>query len=267
MTSDVPISTVDNTTCAPTLRALLEQHEIEEVAVLLTGSRSCSSNHNSTGAQKSLRGSGLRDSPLCTTQHLTSNHHFDHATSFVGDPHCQSTPNARFPVTTAPLGLIDLQEPYDGIAFRNWESYNSCDNALIPLATINPEPLNIDSTTASHNDATIFDNLVAYSPDPTSDSVFASPKSKSSPKDISSNPGFNPASSSRVEKRKANTLAARRYRQKRLDRVAELESALQETQLERDALKMQLAKLEGETSVLRDLVRSDRGGRKDGETS
>lgn len=68
------------------------------------------------------------------------------------------------------------------------------------------------------------------------------------------------SSRDRVEKRKANTLAARRYRQKRTDRVAELEAALKATQLERDALKMQLAKVQGETQVLKDLVRAGVGG-------
>ena len=170
-------------------------------------------------------------------------------------------------MTRAPLEAIDWQEQYDGIAFQSWDSYNPCDNALLSFTPINSEPLSIDNTTTSNKDDTIFDNLVAYSPDPTPDSVSASSKPKTSPKDMYSNPGSNSASSSRVEKRKANTLAARRYRQKRLDRVAELESALKETQLERDALKTQLAKLEGETQVLRNLVRSDWVERKDGETS
>ena len=66
-------------------------------------------------------------------------------------------------------------------------------------------------------------------------------------------------SRSRIEKRRANTLAARRYRQNRLDRLSELETALKETQLERDALKEQVARLQGETQVLRDLVHKPAG--------
>lgn len=165
--------------------------------------------------------------------------------------------------------MIDWQEQYDGAAFQNGYSYpfyEPFDNALLPTAPIAFEPSPLDNATAS-NDDTLFDNLVVYSPDPTPDSVSASSKSKSSPKDISSTPDSNAASNSRIEKRKANTLAARRYRQKRLDKVAELEAALKETQLERDALKMQIAKLEGETRVLKDLVRSDRAKRKEAETS
>ena len=100
---------------------------------------------------------------------------------------------------------------------------------------------------------------MAYSPNPTPDSVSAGSRPKSNPEDVSSKPGSSSASSSRVEKRKANTLAARRYRQNRLDKIAGLESALRATQLERDALKVQVAKLQGETQVLKDLVAGERG--------
>lgn len=96
---------------------------------------------------------------------------------------------------------------------------------------------------------------MAHRPNPTPDSVSTGSTSNSSPKNISSKPGSSSASSSRVERRKANTLAARRYRHNRLDKVAGLESALKATQLERDAPKVQVAKLQGEIQVLKDLVR------------
>lgn len=59
---------------------------------------------------------------------------------------------------------------------------------------------------------------------------------------------------SRIQKRTLNTLAARRYRQKRLDQMSELEAALKETRVERDALKVRVARLEGEVDVLRGLL-------------
>lgn len=158
--------------------------------------------------------------------------------------------------------MIDWQEQYDAPAFQSWHSYNPCDNALPPLAPIDHEASSLDNLTAFNNDDTIVDNPLASHPDPTPDPVSAGSKSNSSPKDISSNPGSNSPSSCRIEKRKANTLAARRYRQKRLDRVAELESALEATRLERDTLKVQVAKLQGETQVLRALVCGEPGGRR-----
>jgi predicted RNase H-like nuclease (RuvC/YqgF family) len=59
---------------------------------------------------------------------------------------------------------------------------------------------------------------------------------------------------SRVEKRKANTMAARRYRQKRLDQVSTLESELKDVKTERDDLKVRCARLEGEVETLRALL-------------
>ncbi|UPX20987.1 uncharacterized protein EKO05_0011193 [Ascochyta rabiei] len=64
--------------------------------------------------------------------------------------------------------------------------------------------------------------------------------------------------SSRVEKRKANTLAARRYRQKRVDQMSGLEAELKEVKTERDDMKVRCAKLEGEVEALRALLRSQK---------
>ncbi|KFZ13046.1 hypothetical protein V502_06788 [Pseudogymnoascus sp. VKM F-4520 (FW-2644)] len=61
---------------------------------------------------------------------------------------------------------------------------------------------------------------------------------------------------SAIRKRKLNTLAARRYRQKRVDQVAELETALKNTQRERDDLSVRVARLEGELGALRQMLNS-----------
>jgi len=83
-------------------------------------------------------------------------------------------------------------------------------------------------------------------------------RSRSSPGDNKSRPVSGTESSSRVEKRKANTIAARRYRQKRNDQVAELEAELVKTRLEKDAFKEQVLKLQGETEILKDLLRHNK---------
>lgn len=67
-------------------------------------------------------------------------------------------------------------------------------------------------------------------------------------------PSSSSSTMSRVEKRKLNTLAARRYRQKRLEQMSGLEAALKEVERERDALKVRVAKLEGETDILKSLL-------------
>ncbi|OAL48111.1 hypothetical protein IQ07DRAFT_633731 [Pyrenochaeta sp. DS3sAY3a] len=64
--------------------------------------------------------------------------------------------------------------------------------------------------------------------------------------------------STKIEKRKANTLAARRYRQKRVDQMSGLESELKEVKTERDDLKVRCARLEGEVETLRALLRAQK---------
>ncbi|XHG09821.1 hypothetical protein AWENTII_012860 [Aspergillus wentii] len=60
--------------------------------------------------------------------------------------------------------------------------------------------------------------------------------------------------SSRVTKRQLNTMAARRYRQKRVDQMKSLEMELEKVQRERDELKMRCSKLEGEKDAMRCLL-------------
>ena len=59
---------------------------------------------------------------------------------------------------------------------------------------------------------------------------------------------------SRKRKRERNTEAARRYRQRRQDRLEELEEALAAMQKERDELRIKLARSEAETDILRGLM-------------
>lgn len=59
---------------------------------------------------------------------------------------------------------------------------------------------------------------------------------------------------SRVEKRRLNTLAARRCRQRRVDRVKGLEDELESIRRERDELRLRVSKLEGETEALKGLL-------------
>ncbi|TLD14689.1 hypothetical protein PspLS_10992 [Pyricularia sp. CBS 133598] len=61
-------------------------------------------------------------------------------------------------------------------------------------------------------------------------------------------------SESVVRKRERNTAAARRYRQKRLDRIKELEDELAKVTADRDGLRLKLARQEAETATLRDLL-------------
>ncbi|KAI5285230.1 hypothetical protein KEM52_002534, partial [Ascosphaera acerosa] len=62
------------------------------------------------------------------------------------------------------------------------------------------------------------------------------------------------ATSSAADKRRRNTLAARRCRQRQLDKMAALERALEEALKETTELKVMVAKQQGEIEVLRSLI-------------
>ncbi|KAI1339976.1 hypothetical protein F5Y15DRAFT_60553 [Xylariaceae sp. FL0016] len=60
-------------------------------------------------------------------------------------------------------------------------------------------------------------------------------------------------------KRQRNNVAARKYRQKRIDRISELESELSEVKQERDDLRIRLARQEAEAAALRSMLQMKSG--------
>ncbi|RYO86090.1 hypothetical protein DL764_009063 [Monosporascus ibericus] len=61
-------------------------------------------------------------------------------------------------------------------------------------------------------------------------------------------------------KRQRNNEAARKYRQKRIDRITELESELAVVKQERDDLRIRLARQEAETAALRSVMSQLKSG-------
>lgn len=59
-------------------------------------------------------------------------------------------------------------------------------------------------------------------------------------------------------KRQRNTIASRKYRQKRLDRLADLEKRLDMMTSERDSLRIKLARREAEVDALRNILSTGR---------
>ena len=57
-------------------------------------------------------------------------------------------------------------------------------------------------------------------------------------------------STSKEQRRQRNTMAARKYRQKRLDRIAELEDLLAKTEKERDNLRLELERWKTKAELL-----------------
>jgi hypothetical protein len=116
--------------------------------------------------------------------------------------------------------------------------------------SLEQQPISTQNSTPPSNQNT--HQIPSSSRQPTSGSARNSiPTSKTSPTSSSSPTSPN----SKIHKRTLNTLAARRYRQKRVDQMAELEQKLRESEREKEEALMRVARLEGEVEVLRGLVR------------
>ncbi|KAB2576865.1 hypothetical protein BFW01_g7830 [Lasiodiplodia theobromae] len=87
---------------------------------------------------------------------------------------------------------------------------------------------------------------VSTSPAGSSDSAGGKRKRASS--------GDEPVDGALADKRRRNNLAAAKYRQKKVDRISELEDEVKEVSKERDDLKLQLARRDAELEVLRKLL-------------
>ncbi|KAK0725878.1 hypothetical protein B0H67DRAFT_571788 [Lasiosphaeris hirsuta] len=62
-------------------------------------------------------------------------------------------------------------------------------------------------------------------------------------------------------KRARNNVAAKKYRQKKLDRISELEEEVDEVKKERDDLKVKLARREAEVEALREMLKMVQAGK------
>ncbi|RGP79004.1 gaf domain nucleotide-binding [Fusarium longipes] len=153
------------------------------------------------------------------------------------------------------LNVLDTQSSLDvaGDGFLEQEQ---------PLLTVNstlieqpststsstPNPPSTTTTNKSPSSTSAIPGTSTFSlhPSPSaSSSSSSSRKRKSSPEE---------EDSAVTLKRQRNTLAARKYRQKRLDRISELEEALAAMTNERDDMRLQLARREAEVDALREML-------------
>lgn len=151
-----------------------------------------------------------------------------------------------------------MTEHYDlfddvNMNFADFATFNAPDTYTDISPEVSPFTPNLDftpaSTASTPSTTTTFTN-------PTT-STQGNPPSKSAK---SSGAGVKRAAPSDEDddttlKRQRNTLAARKYRQKRLDRIKELEDALDEVTRERDDMRIRLARQEAETEALKTLMK------------
>ncbi|KAG0650271.1 hypothetical protein D0Z07_3063 [Hyphodiscus hymeniophilus] len=145
--------------------------------------------------------------------------------------------------------LFAFNEPFTSMSdlsgsFTHWN--HSVEPSIQSISP--PEPRSVQYQSSDNgtlqDSVSPIDNSFTTSPE-TSSNIASKTPSKSS---HSAKP------SDKVTKRTLNTLAARRYRQKRVDQMSELETVLKGTQSERDELKVRVARLEGELEALKGLL-------------
>ncbi|KAI5370029.1 Putative basic-leucine zipper domain-containing protein [Septoria linicola] len=105
------------------------------------------------------------------------------------------------------------------------------------------------------NDTTLFVPTTGSSNQTNASPPISTPVDAYSASTASSFSGYSQAEPChKVQKRKRNTEAARRYRQRKEDKTSELEAALKAMTQERDQLSLKLARAEAEAGVLRSLI-------------
>lgn len=161
-----------------------------------------------------------------------------------------SDPFLGVPVSGSSSASLNLAES----AWTSAPAAPTASNSAYTLAPMHslslPQDLNPSGNCISQTMPAPNASPSAEPPSTPSSSALSSNKVSKRRKAAVSNSSVDPV----FEKRQRNTLAARKSRQKRLDRISELERALQEMTRERDELKLKLARQEACTDELRQLL-------------
>lgn len=168
-----------------------------------------------------------------------------------------STSQSQSPL---PFGLANFQT-LEFLSASNTDAVpvnNGTHDPMANLGTIFPEPTKLPSFSQS-SFATASTSQPSRSTSSSASATAASPvpttnTAKSGRKRALSLENDAEAEAAQADRRRRNNAAAAKYRQKKIDRIAELEKALEEVSKERDGLKMQLAKKDAEAELLRSLL-------------
>ena len=221
--------------------------------------------------QQALAARNWYSGPTCSAEHVP-------ALDDSGDQFISSLLLSEYDFTDTfgtGLPLFDLDSTVAGDAsimgaqlgndsLFDWEQASA---SLLPAASAQHGTETRTSSSPDHTFSPTFSNSSSDRTDPisftfnTTDPGSRSSLSKKRPAADFSEALSTPSSISRsdetdrITKRQRNTEAARRYRQRKMDRVTELEDALEEIRRERDELKLKLARSEAEADVLRGMVK------------
>lgn len=202
-------------------------------------------------------------------------------TSFVWDPETAS--HFAFDLITTTASATNLSTfPTPDLAFDLIDYPPNLDPFATPLFDCFPSPLPpLSSTGTSLTNTPVTTTIPSPPTGPPSPQDGALVPGLKLPQARSSKPGRRPAAASlshvtegRITKRTASTpalspdddpevvsrrqrnnLAAKRYRQKKIDRIEELEDEVKQVKEERDDLRIRLARQEAEVAALREMLK------------
>ncbi|KAE8336949.1 vacuole effluxer Atg22 like-domain-containing protein [Aspergillus arachidicola] len=183
------------------------------------------------------------------------------------------SPSSNPPVSTsltAPFGRIEdaalsrlfspLNASYTGTRFNDYHVTSIHDDGHLSLDS-HHDSVSQQQSPGFTNNETSPPNTDAADPLPgqgypaetLSPEVSGTSRSKRKAGTLEEDPGDGEAM--KAIKRQRNTMAARRYRQKGRDRIAELECALRDMEHERNELRLRLARREAEVAALKEMLR------------
>ncbi|KAK2736285.1 hypothetical protein FQN57_000815 [Myotisia sp. PD_48] len=129
-------------------------------------------------------------------------------------------------------------------------SHTSAVNSGYQIPSAVPEPMVSSNSVSSHSSPGTLPNRPPSRKRPLTPSGHSSPSTTMDMAQSTNDPV--------LEKRQRNTMAARRFRKKKEDRIRNLELQLSQTIKERDDLKLKVARLEGQNVMLRRLTNNEK---------
>jgi hypothetical protein len=123
---------------------------------------------------------------------------------------------------------------------------------------ISPSLLTVDPSSSSTSQGNSPDALPFPTSTPTTTTTNSTPSSAATIHPglaLPRQPKRSLDSTESLSRKQRNNLAAHKYRQKKIDRIAELETKVESLARERDDLRIRLARQEAETATLRELLR------------
>ncbi|OHE99317.1 bZIP transcription factor, partial [Colletotrichum orchidophilum] len=181
--------------------------------------------------------------------------HLDPSLSYLEPPPWDTLPWTSATSATPPVSASPLDIPID-------QSFPFIDTSPPTLFDTFPDtflPVQLDPIFGSSDSS---NSNSPNQPPPLDMPVYtaasgAPPSHRSSPNSDGRDSEIATPHADKILRRQRNTIAARKYRQKKVDRIDELESLLKEMTRERDDLRIRLARQEAETEALKSVMRKE----------